>query len=71
MRYRFFDVFQETPSGGLTPRRRIRIGGVEFGPGVIFTKGVKFSGVDIFNFYGQDIDAEEENNVIVIKGYFN
>lgn len=71
VRYRFFDVFQEAPSGGLTPRRRIRISGVEFSPGVTFTRGVKFSGVYVFSFYGQDIDAEEENDVLVIKGFLN
>jgi len=70
MRYRFEQIFKELPDGRLTPKRRLRVGGVELGPGVIFSKGVSFSGIDFTLFRGHDIEAEEENGVLVIKGIY-
>ena len=69
-RYRFLDIFQENPNGSLSPRVRININGVEFGPGVTFSQGVSFGGVDIYQYRNLDIAAEEQNGVLVIRGFY-
>ena len=55
MRVSFDQVFQTNPNGSITPRCGVRIGGVTMGPGVTFTRGVSFSGVDIANYEGHDL----------------
>ena len=69
-RYRFLDIFQENPNGSLSPRVRININGIEFGPGVAFSQGVSFGGVDIYQYRNLDIAAVEQNNVLLIKGFY-
>jgi len=69
-RFAFLDVFQRNPDGSLTPRRIINVNGITFGPGVAFGRGVSFGGVDFFNFQNYDIAADEENGVLVIKGFY-
>jgi len=69
-RVNFNSIFEQRPDGTLTPRQRIRIGGVELGPGVIFSRGVAFGGVDFTQFIGRDLDIETDGDVLVIKGIF-
>lgn len=69
-RYRFLDIFQENPDGSLSPRVRININGIEFGPGVAFGQGVSFGGVDIYQYRNLDIAAEELNGVFTIRGFY-
>ena len=71
MRYRFDEVFQTNTDGSLTPRRPIHVNGVTFGYGVTFNRGVAFGGVDFFNFLNQDIEAEESNDTLDIRGFYN
>lgn len=70
MRYNFNQLFRENPDGSLTPRFNIKIGGVTFGPSITFTKGVSFSGINVFDFKGSDIEVEQEGDVLVIKGFY-
>lgn len=70
MRINFWKIFQVHPDGSIEPIRRIRIGGVEFGQGVRFRRGVSFSGIDLALHVGRDFDAEEENGVLVLKGIY-
>jgi len=70
MRYNFEDIFQELPNDALTPRRRVKVGGVEFGPGISFSKGVAFAGIDFTLFRGHAIEADEEGDVLVIRGIY-
>lgn len=69
-RYKFLDVFQENPDGSLTPRMRINVNGIEFGPGVSFGSGVVFGGVNFHQYKYLDIAAEEQNGVLVVKGFY-
>jgi len=69
-RLTFGKVFIQHPDGTLEPRKRIRIGGVSLGPGVRFSTGAKFAGVDFTLFIGRDFDAQEENGVLVINGIY-
>lgn len=69
-RINFNALFMQHPDGSLEPRQRIRIGGVEFGPGVRFNRGVVFSGIDLTLFIGRDFEVETDGAVFVIKGIY-
>lgn len=70
MRYRFEEIFEERVDGSLSPRQRIRVGGVIFGPGVAFNRGVAFGGVDFHQFREHEIEAEREGDILIIKGIY-
>jgi len=69
-RVNFNSIFTQHPDGSLEPQQRIRVGGVEFSPGVRFTRGVAFSGVDFTQFIGRDFEVETDGDVIIIKGIY-
>lgn len=69
-RYRFRDIFQENPDGSLSPRVRINVNGVEFGPGISFGHGVSFGGIDFNQYRNMDIAAEVQNGVLLIRGFY-
>lgn len=69
-RYKFFEIFRENQDGTLTPTRTIRVGPATFGSSVTFGPGVSFGGINFFDFKGNDIQAEDENGVLVIKGFY-
>lgn len=70
-RINFSSVFRQNPDGSLEPTQRIRVGGVEFGPGVQFTRGVSFAGVDFTLFVGRDFEVETDaNGVLVLKAIY-
>jgi len=69
-RYSFWDVFDRTPTGGLTPKIRISVNGISFGHGVTFGPGVSFGGIDFTKYIGKDIAAEDQNGILVIKGIY-
>lgn len=71
MRKKFFEIFKENVDGSLTSMETIKIGGIMLGAGSVkFTKGVIFSGVNIFDYYGKDIEVEILNGIIEIKGFY-
>jgi len=69
-RLQFSAIFQENDDGSLEPRQRIRVGGVEFGPGVRFTTGVALGGIDFTQFRGRDLEVETDGATLVIKGIY-
>lgn len=70
-RYKFLEIFQESPDGSLSPKVQIEVNGVSFGPGVAFQKGVVFGGVDFYLYKYIDIAAiEQENGVLKIEGFY-
>lgn len=71
MRRNFFDIFKKNEDGSLTPKKTIKIGGVVLGANSIkFSKGVIFAGLNIFDYYGRDLEVEQENGIIIIKGFY-
>jgi len=40
------------------------------GPGVTFSKGVAFGGVDFTQFVGHDLEVETDGPILVIKGIY-
>lgn len=70
MRKSFWEIFKVHSDGSIEPMQRVRIGGVEFGPGVRFGKGISFSGINLNAYIGRDFDVEEINDVIILKGIY-
>ena len=69
MRYKFSDVFSVI-NGSISPKTQVQIGGVTMSPGVSFGGGVSFSGVDLSQHAGKDIEGDVQNGVLVIKGFY-
>lgn len=69
-RLNFYEIFQVHPDGSIEPRRVVRIGGVQLGPGVRFMKGIAFSGIDLSLYVGRDFLVEESNGVLSMKGIY-
>ena len=70
MRVPYDQVFQSNSNGSVSPRCSVHINGVTMSPGVSFTQGVAFGGLDVVAIRGHDLDIEQQGDVVVIKGYF-
>lgn len=70
MRQQFNQVFQEHNDGTIEPLRRVNINGVIFDRGVRFTSGVAFGGVDIHKFKGWDMEVDEVDGILIIRGFY-
>lgn len=69
-RFTFDTIFIPHPDGTFEPRQRIRVGGVEFGPGVIIQRGVVLGGIDFSQFRDHDLEIETEGDTVIIKGIY-
>lgn len=70
-RYKFWELFQQNSDGSLSPKFIIRINGITFGPGVSFSQGVSFGGVNLFQFIGLDIAVEKNpDGAFEVKGFY-
>lgn len=55
----------------IEPKQRIRIGGVTMGPGVKFSQGVAFGGIDLFQFLDKDLEVQvDSQGILVITGIY-
>lgn len=70
-RYEFNQIFKENPNGTLTPTKTIDIRGAVFGSSVTFGPGVAFGGIDIFKLKDHAIEADEENGILIIRGFYH
>lgn len=68
--YQFSDIFQQNPDGSLSPKVRLNVNGIEFGPGTSFTPGVSFGGVNFSKYIGVPIAIEKEGDVYVLRGFY-
>lgn len=70
-RINFNQIFNRNPeTGAITPRAKVRVGGVTFSPGVTFGAGVLFSGVDLSRFVENDFEADIEGDLFIIRGIY-
>ena len=69
-RVNFNSIFNRNENGTIEPRQRTRIGGVVVGPGVFFTPGVSFAGVDFSLYTENDFEIETDGDIIVVKGIY-
>ncbi len=70
MRMKFEDVFHTNANGSVSPKQPVKFGGISMNPGVMFTRGVVFNGIDIASYIGRDLEAEIVNNTIVISTFY-
>lgn len=69
-RVTFESLFITHPDGTVEPRQQVRIGGVTIGPGILFTRGVGWGGIDITQFIGHDLEITTDGGVVVITGIY-
>lgn len=70
MKIHFTNIFKVYPDGSIEPLRPVMISGVQLGPGVRFTQGVSFGGVDLSLYTQKDLEIENSGGVVVIKGIY-
>lgn len=70
-RVTFDSIFIKHLDGSLEPKQRIRVGGVEFGPGVKF-KNTSFGGINFHDpaFFDHELEIKTDNNVIIVVGIY-
>jgi hypothetical protein len=68
----FWDLFRPNPDGSISPVRPIKIAGVVLEPDTKYHRGVLFSGWDLFQYYGRDLELEDQagNNPPVVTGVY-
>jgi hypothetical protein len=69
-RMNFNEIFVIHPDGSIEPRQQIQVGGVSFGPGVRFGRGVSFSGIDFSLFIGRDFQVRKNDSTLNILGVY-
>ena len=70
MRVSFHHVFQVNADGSVSPLMAVHVNGVTMRPGVSFSTGVSFGGLDIAAIRGKDLKVEQQGNTVVIKGFY-
>ena len=72
MRVSFDEVFQTNQDGSISPKATVKIGGTTMNPGVSFRPGVSFSGVDLAQYAGKDLEVEQQpDGTIVVESVYN
>lgn len=69
-RVSFDSIFTINRDGSIEPKQVVRIGGVTLSPGVKFSKGVAFGGVDITQYAGHELEITTDNGIIVVTGIY-
>ncbi len=71
LRINFNQIFNFLPDGRIEPKANIRFGGIQLGVGAKISRGVQFSGVDLFEWSGKDLAVTHEGDIWVIHGYYD
>lgn len=69
-RLNFYQIFRINTDGSIEPLRIVRIGGVQFGPGVRLGGDVFFGGIDLAQYVGRDFQVEDHNGILIIIGIY-
>jgi hypothetical protein len=56
----FWAVFLQNPDGSIQAIKPIKLAGVVLNPNVKYSKGILFSGFDLFQFIGHDIELQDQ-----------
>ena len=70
-RVKFTEIFNIHPDGSLEPKVIVEVGGVRLGPGVRFSKGVSFAGIDFTLFVGRDLQITRYSGYVKILGVYS
>ncbi len=66
----FNTIFQVHSNGSIEPRQTVRIGGVTMSPGVRFTQGAVFGGIDLARYVGHELEVIYDDGTAVITGIY-
>jgi len=66
--FKFDDLF-EKKQNGLKPKMILNCNSVIAEPDWVFKKGDFFGGVNFYEYENYDIEGEELDNIIIIKGF--
>lgn len=66
----FWEIFRMHPDGSIEPIRSVQIGSVRLGPGARFGSGVAFSGIDLAQYIGRDLEVDEQPEFVILKGIY-
>ncbi|MEQ9104965.1 MAG: hypothetical protein RIE53_09715 [Rhodothermales bacterium] len=69
-RVRFDSVFRIMPNGTIRPLTNVQIADVTFGPGTAFSQAVAFGGVRLAKYAGHDLQVEEKDDRLILKGVY-
>lgn len=69
-RVSFNTIFKVHPNGSIESIRRVKISGVIISPGIRFSPGVRFGGIDLTLYVGKEIEIDDENGIIILKGIY-
>ncbi|QEM67679.1 hypothetical protein FO488_05610 [Geobacter sp. FeAm09] len=70
LKAQYDQLFQVNGDGSVSAKLSLNINGALAAPGTKFIRGVQFSGVDITQYIGHDIDVQEEDGGFkIIKFY--
>ena len=66
----FDSIFLVREDGSIEPRQTVRIGGVTLSPGVKFSKGAIFGGIDLAMYVGRELEVATDEGTAVITGIY-
>jgi hypothetical protein len=69
-RINFYQIFRINDDESMESSRIVRIGGLQFCPGVRLGRGVSFGGIDLAQYVGCDFRVEEQNSILIITGIY-
>ncbi|HEX3568380.1 MAG TPA: hypothetical protein VHT70_01755 [Candidatus Saccharimonadales bacterium] len=69
-RISFWKIFQVNPDGTIQPIVRVSLGGFILEPGQKIQQGVTFSGFDLFQYTGRDLEVQKKDGTEVITGVY-
>jgi len=72
MRVDFSELFT-VQNGMISPKTNVQIGGAIIGPGGSFSAsgGASVGGVDLSQYIGKVLEADNQNGVWVIQGFYS
>ena len=67
----FWNLFTLNPDGSIRPLKPIKIAGVVLDTNQSYPKGTLFSGWDIFQFLGRDLELDDrDDNPPIVTGVY-
>ncbi len=69
-RINFKDLF-DIRDNKLWPKKKIRIGAIEIGPGAGFNKGISFGDINLFEHIGKDFRVRKLRDLLILTGIYD
>lgn len=69
-RAKFSEIFRVNVDDSIEPIRSVQIGAIRLGPGARFGRGVAFSGIDLAQYAGRDLEIDEQTGFVILRGIY-